>query len=175
MIDYKHLYDIMVINPDKMISVDKILTRIKAHKPQYDEVSAATNVPWNVLGAIHYRESGLDFTRHLANGDPLTERTVHVPKGRPLKGEPPFTWAESAIDTLLEREWNEIKDWSMPIALQHIEEYNGLGYRKRGLPSPYIWSWTNIYHAGKYVADGKFDPNYVDQQCGAAVLLKLLM
>lgn len=175
MTDYKHLYDIMVINPDKLQDIDNIITRIKARQGLYSVVSQGTKVPINVIAAVHYRESGLSLQRHLHNGDPLTARTVHVPKGRPIEGEPPFSWQASAIDALKMMGWDKITDWSMPAALQHIEQYNGLGYQKRGLPSPYLWSWSNNYHAGKYVADGKFDPDAVDQQCGAAVLLKLLM
>lgn len=175
MTDYAHLYDIMVINPNKIQGIDNIIARIKARQGLYSVVSQETKVPINVIAVVHYRESGLSLQRHLHNGDPLTARTVHVPKGRPIEGEPPFSWQASAIDALKMMGWDKITDWSMPAALQHIEQYNGLGYQKRGLPSPYLWSWSSNYHSGKYVADGKFDPDAVDQQCGAAVLLKLLM
>jgi lysozyme family protein len=172
--DYQQLYDLMVINPEKIQEIDNIISKIKLNKYRYTAVSLDTNVPANIIAAIHYRESGMSFNHHQHNGDPLTARTVHVPKGRPLEGEPPFTWEHSAIDAFKMMGWDKITDWSMPAALSHIEAYNGLGYKKRGLSSPYLWSWSSNYHAGKYVADGKFDPDAVDQQCGAAVLLKLL-
>jgi lysozyme family protein len=38
--------------------------------------------------------------------------------------------------------------------------------------SPYLWSFSNHYTKGKYVADGHFDSNAVSQQCGGMVLLK---
>ncbi len=52
-----------------------------------------------------------------------------------------------------------------------MEMYNGPGYAKRGLPSPYIWAGTNQYAKGKYIADGHFDPNAVDHQLGCAGLI----
>ncbi len=52
-----------------------------------------------------------------------------------------------------------------------LEQYNGLGYFNRGLPSPYIWSGTDQYIKGKYVADRVFDPNVVDKQLGCAGLI----
>jgi lysozyme family protein len=55
-----------------------------------------------------------------------------------------------------------------------LEAYNGLGYRGLGVPTPYLWSFSNHYESGKYVADGKFSRTARSQQCGAAVMLKLL-
>jgi hypothetical protein len=56
-----------------------------------------------------------------------------------------------------------------------LEQYNGLGYASRGLPSPYIWSGTNQYINGKYVADGVFNPDEIDRQLGCAAILKSMM
>ncbi len=56
-----------------------------------------------------------------------------------------------------------------------LEQYNGLGYANRGIPSPYIWSGTDQYKSGKYVRDGVFDPNAVDTQLGCAGLLLAMM
>ena len=56
--------------------------------------------------------------------------------------------------------------------LTMLERYNGLGYASRGAPSPYIWSGTDQYKAGKYVRDGVYDPNHVDTQPGCAALIK---
>ena len=52
-----------------------------------------------------------------------------------------------------------------------LEEYNGLGYAMRGVPSPYIWAATEQYRSGKYIADGHYDPDAVDHQLGCAALL----
>jgi len=57
-----------------------------------------------------------------------------------------------------------------------LEGFNGFGYRTRHpeVLIPYLWSFTNHYQKGKFVADGKFDPNAVSKQCGAAAILKPL-
>ncbi|WP_246775232.1 hypothetical protein [Bradyrhizobium diazoefficiens] len=43
------------------------------------------------------------------------------------------------------------------------------------MPSPYLWSGTNQYRAGKYVRDGVYDPGKVDPQLGCAALIVALM
>jgi hypothetical protein len=37
-----------------------------------------------------------------------------------------------------------------------------------------VWSFSNHYEKGKYVADGKYDPEAVSQQCGTAVIAQTL-
>jgi lysozyme family protein len=48
-------------------------------------------------------------------------------------------------------------DWSTPAVLHRLEGFNGYGYRKfhPNVPSPYLWSGSNHYTRGKYIADGK--------------------
>ena len=58
--------------------------------------------------------------------------------------------------------------------LHRLEAYNGFGYRRSGRASPYLWSFSNLFTSGKFVADGRFDQKAKSQQCGAAVMLKLL-
>ena len=65
-------------------------------------------------------------------------------------------------------------DWSGPHILYLLEKYNGFGYRFKELRTPYLWSYSNLYSKGRYVADGVFDPNAVSKQCGAATMLKAL-
>ena len=66
-------------------------------------------------------------------------------------------------------------DPSQMLALLHrIEAFNGFGYRRAGRVTPYLWSFSSLYGRGKFVADGRFDPKARSQQCGAAVMLKLL-
>src|ERR1022692_3987605 len=120
-----------------------------------------------------FDHKGLNFNQHLHNGDPLTARTVHVPAGRPPNGSPPFAWEQSATDALTFQGFANLTDWSLPVILYRLEAYNGFGYRKLAPPinTPYLWSFSNQYTSGKYVADGKFDPHAVSPQCGAAVIL----
>ena len=120
-------------------------------------------------------ESGGNFATHLHNGDPLTARTVHVPRGRPKAGYPPFRWEESAADALAFDGLGTRKNWSLPGTLFALERFNGFGYRSRKIHSPYLWSVSNQYRKGQFVGDNLFSPTAVSQQCGAAVLLKRMV
>jgi lysozyme family protein len=149
--------------------------KIEAHRERYEAVSEATGVPWDVIGVIHYRESSGDFKGVLHNGQKIIgtgKLTTIVPKGR----GPFWTWEEAAKDALVvcPPYAAKNKDWSIAGTLDILERYNGLGYRKKGLPSPYLWAGTDQYVKGKYVADGKYDPEHVDKQLGVApILMKL--
>lgn len=142
-------------------------------KKRYQAVEARTGVPWAVIAVIHEREASQNFNTQLGQGDPLNRVSVHVPAGR----GPFSTWEEGAYDALvlcppfLARH----KDWSLSAALTALETYNGIGYAAKGIPSPYLWAGTDQYVSGKYVADGKYDPNKVDVQMGCAALLMALM
>lgn len=142
------------------------------HQNLYLTVQRFTQVPWFVVASIHFCESSLNFKRHLHNGDPLTDRTVHVPQGRPVYGQPPFTWIESAVDAF-DSLWRP-RFWDVSGALEFMERYNGLGYQKRGINTPYLWGYTDKYTKGLYVADGKFDPEKVDQGPGCVAVVKTL-
>ena len=173
---YELLYESCLVRPNRRAAVDQLVARITASRPRYQKVGKALGIPWYVVGIIHSLEASGDFTRHLHNGDPLTARTTHVPAGRPATGKPPFTWEQSATDALRGRGLAGWKDWSPPGTLFQLEGYNGFGYRDHhpNVPSPYLWSFSNHYTRGKYVADGRFSPTAVSQQCGAAILLKRL-
>jgi Peptidase M15 len=119
-------------------------------------------------------ESGLNFQTHLHNGDRLTGRTFRVPAGRPVRGSPPFHWVDSARDALDGHKLFDESDWSLPRALYRLEQFNGFGYRKFGIASPYLWSFSTIYSKGKFIADGVFNADAVSKQCGAATVLKFL-
>ena len=141
-------------------------------KVRYRSVSAKTRVPWAAIAVIHERECSQDWTRSLAQGDFWNRISVHIPAGRG-----PFpSWEDAAIDALVNCApyLARNKDWSIGVTLTKLEEYNGLGYAARGLPSPYLWSGTNQYKSGKYVRDGVYDPNAVDSQLGCAGLLKAM-
>ena len=124
-----------------------------------------------MVAALHSLEAGQRFTTHLHNGDPLTARTVHVPKNRPRSGQPPFTWEASAKDALADLK--KVPEWTVPVMLFQFERYNGFGYRRRHpeVLSPYLWSFTSNYTRGKFVADGTFSSTAVSKQCGAVALL----
>lgn len=51
----------------------------------------------------------------------------------------------------------------------------GLKSLALGINSPYLWSFSDQWTKGKFVADHKFDPNATSKQCGAAVMLRALV
>ena len=173
--EYQDLFASAVVNPARQSAVKVMQDKITANRSRYEEVEQSTKVPWFVVATIHSLEGSLNFKTHLHNGDPLTARTVHVPKGRPL-GKPPFTWEESAIDALQFDGLTTVTKWTLPMILFKLEGFNGFGYRTRHpeVLTPYLWSFTNHYQKGKFVADGKFDPNAVSKQGGGAAILKAL-
>lgn len=172
--EYRRLFDACVIRPEKASQVKIILTKIELNRHRYAAASDPLGVPWYFVAVIHSLEASLNFDKHLHNGDPLTARTVQVPAGRPLTGSPPFTWEESALDALRLKQFHNQVDWSLPAILFSLEKYNGFGYRLKHpeVLSPYLWSFSNQYTRGKFVADHKFSTTAVSQQCGAAVLLR---
>lgn len=175
--EYQNLFDQCMINTEKLTEIERIIQMIMNNKSRYETVSDQSEIPWYVIGAIHNMESSLNFNCHLHNGDPLTNRTTHVPAGRPLNGNPPFTWEESAQDSLQLQRLDTWGDWSIPGILYKIEEYNGWGYRNRHpeVLSPYLWSGSNHYIRGKYVADGRWSDTAVSSQIGAAVIIRRLV
>jgi lysozyme family protein len=175
-------YILAKIKPEKMAEVEAAAKKIAKNKPRYEAVSLtlATGMPWWFVAIVHCMEGGGKFTRHLHNGDPLTARTVNVPKGRPVLGKAPFSWEESAIDAIQYMEgqnkiWRQLKGkWDLESILKKFEAYNGMGYQKKGLLSPYLYSYTQFYEKGKYAFDGKYDPNLVSKQPGVIPLMKAL-
>jgi lysozyme family protein len=146
-----------------------VALKLVAAKPRYQIVERATGVPWFFIAVVHERESSQNFNTQLAQGDPLGYRSIHVPAGR----GPFSSWEGGAVDALVNCAPHAARnhDWSIGGLLTMLEEYNGLGYAMRGLPSPYVWSGTDQYARGKYVRDGVYDPSVVDQQLGCAGLL----
>jgi lysozyme family protein len=157
--------------------LDFYTARLRKFQGVYQDLcnQLGNDMPWPFVGILHAMEGGFNFTTHLHNGDPLTRRTVQVPQNRPVSGQPPFTWRDSARDALQMKGYDKVSDWSVPHMLYLWEKYNGMGYRPRRVPSPYLWSFSTVYSSGKYVADGKFDTGAVSRQCGAALMLKALV
>jgi lysozyme family protein len=168
--EYEDKFNNLIVNPGVFEPALNAAKRVLAFKSTYEEISKATNVPWWMVGLIHLRESDLNFGTYLGNGQSLHHRTTIVPVGRG-----PFdSFADGAIDALKLQHLSGLSDWSIGNVLVRLEVFNGLGYRMKGVPSPYIWAGSNLYKSGKYVADGVYDPNVVDKQIGCAVVLRML-
>ncbi len=170
---YANLWERAQLRPERRAAADAVARKVAASRGRY-AAAALGKMPWWWVGITHNLEAGGNFTRHLHNGDPLSARTTHVPAGRPLAGSPPFSWEASARDALTMHNLGAVPSWEVPRCLYEFERYNGFGYIARKVNSPYLWSFTDQYSCGKYVADGRFDPAAISQQCGAAAALKAL-
>lgn len=143
----------------------------------YKEIARRTGIPSELIAAIHYRESGCNFSTYLHNGDPLGKPTTHVPEGIYFDN-----FVDAAVDALWGkvylRERYELTSDSNDMAamMAFAEAYNGLGYYNYhdDTLSPYVYSGTNVYKKGKYVSDGKYSPETIDAQPGVFLLLKSL-
>jgi lysozyme family protein len=159
------------IRPEWRRRAEQAAQYLRTHKLRYEAVERRTAVPWYVVGALHQMECSGSFRHHLHEGSPLTGPTRDVPKGRPPGWNPlTMTWADSATDALV---WDHMgtKDWRTPgPSLDACESYNGLGYRRRNVPSPYLWSGTTAYACGKYIRDGVWSATAISKQVGIAAI-----
>ena len=177
--DYSRLFASCLIRPDRIGQINRHLERLDEQRVEYERVGDPLGIPWWFVGVIHGLESGYRLACHLHNGDPLSAPTLHVPKDRPpgWADVADKTWSSSARDALTLKGLDAWDDWSVQGVLFQWERYNGFGYRKfhAEVLSPYLWSFTNHYVKGKYVADGRFDGEAVSAQAGAAAILRHLV
>lgn len=172
--EYTKKWSGMVIKPDLVSSIDRVARKIISGKSRYQAVEASTGVPWAFIGVLHNREAGCDFRGVLHNGEKILgtgRKTKLVPRGRG-----PFeTWEEAAEDALAIKGYKPGFPWSLARCLFEGERFNGFGYRMHGVPSAYLWSYSNQYTRGKYIADGVWSATTVDKQMGIAPLMSRLM
>lgn len=169
---YQNLWNRMTVTrPDDALAAAKGIIEDKA---RYDNLTQKTGVPWFFVGPVHQRESNRNFAGVLHNGERIIgtgRKTSLVPAGRG-----PFnSWEEAAIDALKLQELDKIQDWTLPRVLYEFEKYNGFGYVRQKVNSPYVWAGTNLQQSGKYVADGVFDRSAWDKQLGCAAILSKLI
>ena len=154
-------------------SVTDFVKNFEANKSRYTSVASATGVPAKLIAAIHWRESHGNFGTYLHQGDPLGKKAVHHPTNIPIFHE----WEAAAKHALGQKkhirdnlDMDENTTDAASIAT-FAEFYNGLGYHKGDRVSPYVYSGTEEYTAGKYVADGKFSATFRDKQVGVVGLV----
>lgn len=171
---YRATYPNAFVWPLKKSERDRVVSSILVSRNRYEAVSAKTGVPWWAIAVIHHMESDRNFATVLHNGEKLTDvnrrGTVLVPKG--LGKGKNWTWEDAAIDALTHDGLPGKTMWDIGNALETIENYNGRGYRNRGLPSAYLWASTNVYTKGRFVSDGKWDPNAVSTRIAVVAILK---
>lgn len=173
--EYAAFFATMALREQHRESAEWHRTMMLQSRSRYEVVARRTGVPWHFIAAVHGLEASFNFRAHFHNGDfPLTSRTRQVPAGRPSVWLPPSDWESSTADAMRLLGFAGASDWSLPRTLYRLEAFNGFGYRRLGRASPYLWSFSSLYERGKFVADGRFEAGARSQQCGTAVMLKLL-
>lgn len=143
-------------------------------------------VDWWFVAIVSEREYGgpPHWDRQLGQGDHLNEKSHNVPAGMgPYLNHPGDStpgndaWTRCCVDVLVNSapfaaKW---KLWTPGGVATIFEEYNGLGYAAMGVPSAYVWSGSDQYVHGKYIADHVYRANVTDVQEGCMPLLAAMM
>ena len=161
----------ITINERSVSELASVCNTIESNKERYLSAQRLTGVPWDVIAACHYRESSLSFRGVLHNGEHIIgtgRKTKLVPAGRGPFG----SWEAAAVDAMMIESSKFPKAWDTEGKLDFCERFNGMGYKKRGVSSPYVYAGTNKYSSGLYVADGKYSSTKVDLRLGTAAIIK---
>jgi lysozyme family protein len=151
--EYRRMFRSLAVRPERRAIVQQVVDSLVAHRRRYERAGAPVGVPWWFVAILHDLEDARSFHRV----------------------EPSRTWAQSATDALTRDGLADVGGWSITRALYRFERRDGFGYRRRAVASPYLWSFSQHYERGAFVADGVFDPELVSRRCGAAVLLRTLV
>ncbi len=178
-------WDAMKLDGNRVHDLDATAKRLVEAKPNYEAVekrlvSLGYYVPWWFVAICSEREYGgpPHWNRQLAQGDPLDRVSWHEPAGRgPFKYHDAVSmtdaWQRGCLDALIDCAPHAAKwgDWSPGGTATIFEEYNGLGYANMGVPSAYVWSGSDQYITGKYVADHDYRAGVKDVQEGCMPIL----
>ncbi|HBF34528.1 TPA: hypothetical protein DDW35_08185 [Candidatus Sumerlaeota bacterium] len=170
---YLDLWNTMQLRPECMDTINGYVKKLLRFKERYEAVEEKTGVPWYVIGVIHGMEAGFDFAGYLGNGDPWNKTSTHEPEGRG-----PFdSWEEGAVDALTMPQIRDAEptEWNISGIAYYLESYNGWGYADQNINSAYLWSFSQHYTSGKYIADRVWSDTAISDQCGAMVQLKRLL
>lgn len=153
--------------------IDQMMNQADKKKEMIDEIARKADLPPALVAGIWYREASLKDGVYMHNGEKLGQPTQHVPKGVFFRED---QFVEAAVDALkrqrgLADQLNlHYGSKDLGAMATYAEAYNGYGYRNRGLTTPYSFAGTDQYTGGRYVADGKFDPNSFDRRPGIVAI-----
>lgn len=189
-----HRWSVMHLAAQRLASFHSTAVRLcdPVAKARYQGVSDRLSelklqpVPWWFIAIVSEREYGgpPHWDKQLGQGDSLARPSVHEPRGmgpylsHPGDITPGFdAWTRCCVDVLENSAPHAAKwtNWGVGGVMTLFEEYNGLGYAARGVPSAYVWSGTDQYHSGKYVADHVYRDGVIDVQEGCAPILSVMM
>lgn len=154
---YSEMLDLYEICDDWKGRVVQEADALIKNSNRYLVVQQATGVDWELIASLHNLESGGDFAKTIRDGGAIRAATWEADTINALK--------EQGVTDAFKN--NPVDSQKEEFACWIAEKWNGFAYRKYNYgPTPYLWSGTNFYVKGKYVADGKYDPNAVSKQVG---------
>lgn len=173
------------IDPKQTIALDKLVWRYAQTKTFYDKVEkmVPNGVPSAIAFGLFYREQDNSMRCNPANGDPLTHKTIHVPRNRIPNIPPPYTIEQATMDAYYSKDLDHLqtRNWSdKGELLWSITQFNGVWYDNHGLASPYTWNGIigpekyTYYKQGKFIRDGVYSRTFKDPQLGVAAILMRL-
>jgi len=163
--------NLVEVTPEERMKNMFGLTRLKVRWYQNNE-----RVPWYLIGCIHYRESNeqdkpLGDT-YLGDGESLRHRSTRVPKGEPkISPGPPFGFQEASVYAIA-KHLKHTGHWQLRTILEAALEWNGNGYLKHGVNSPYLWGGSQYYDTGYFIGDHNYRGGERDKSMGIACILK---
>lgn len=163
------------IREDKLMDLKVIMKVIGEKFSSYQAVEQATGVPAILVAAIHYREASFNFKTVLHNGELLSDVNQYGTRLEPKgygKGLN-WSWVQAATHALMLKKSIFPVKWTEAAMVEFAEHYNGLGYRKKGIITPYCFAGAECYTGGLYVADGKLDRTKQDKRIGVAPILQM--
>lgn len=167
------------LTPAQKADVAKFKQHYEANKGRYESIGKEAGVPGPLVAALHWREkTGGPFDVYLHNGQKLGQPTTMVPRGVNFgKGE----FDKAAVAGL-----NQQKRCKEALGMDEnttdkakmaafAESWNGQGYDMRNTSSPYVYSGTDQYSAGKFLETpghkSWYSPTTVDAQTGVIPLV----
>jgi lysozyme family protein len=176
--EYERLISIAHIRPECEHVLEVTGRRLLHDKPVYAELSSYTGVPIAMLMALAEREMSGNLHCYLGNGQRLTKRTTIVPIGRGPFPDTKEGFIAGARDALaidhLDQVVHSAEGWTMPRAAFESEDWNGWGYRSKGIPTPYAFGGTTAQRPGKYIRDHVYSATTMDPQLGTIAILEKL-
>lgn len=161
------LYKASNVRSEYIGDVNAQVNKIISMMIPYAKCSLASGKGIIFVALTHSKEADCDPRGCFDNGDLI------IGTGKLTHDEPKGCGPYATLEDSARFAFKDVKDpMNVNDLLIQEEKFNGLGYRKHGVNSPYNWAMTTAYTKGHYVSDGNWDPNAVDKSPGVAAILK---